>query len=72
MPLLFVARILVVAGWYYALQKERKDWSWLLSIVWFSLAFIGYSLDGNWFWAVLQIVVMLLFLGVRWVRKKSN
>ncbi len=72
MPLLFVSRILIVAGMYYALRKGRKEWSLLLSVAWFLLAFIGYSLDRNWFWAALQIAAMLLFLGVWWVRKKLN
>jgi hypothetical protein len=62
--LLFVSRILVVVSMYYALQKGRKDWSQSLFIVLFLLTFIGYSLDGNWFWAALHIVAMLVVLGV--------
>lgn len=70
--LLLAARILTVVGMYYALRKQRKDWSLLLGASLFFLTFIGYSLDRNWVWAALQIGLMFVFL-VRWVNdKKSN
>jgi len=70
--LLLVARILVVVGMYYALRKGRKKLSLLLGATLCLLTFMGYSLDGNWFWAVLQLAVMLVFL-YRWVvHRKSN
>ncbi|GAB3899232.1 hypothetical protein GCM10028825_49230 [Spirosoma agri] len=70
--LLLVARILIVIGMYYALRKGRKDWTLLLGAALFLLTFTGYSLDRNWFWAALQIVVLVVFL-YRWVAyRKSN
>lgn len=62
--LLFILRFLVLGGIYYALRKGRRDWSRILFIVSLFLAAIGYSLDGNWLWAALQMAVVLVFFGV--------
>lgn len=70
--ILFVGRILVVLAMFYALHKRRKDWSELLGATLFLLTSISYSLDRNWFWAALQLVVMSVFV-YRWlVTRKSN